>query len=508
MGNDPVYDLCVIGGGINGAGIARDAAGRGLSVCLLEENDLASATSSASTKLIHGGLRYLEQCDFPLVHESLQERTTLLRAAPHIIWPLRFILPHDKNMRPYFMIRIGLYIYDFLGFPSPMPRASGINFNKQRRVYSISKQYDKAISYSDCWVEDARLVILNAVDAARRGARILPRHRCMSLRPTKDRLWLITARNSDDKKDMRLQARQVVNAAGPWARQFLDDNNLSRPSTPHVTLVKGSHIIVPRLYDAEEAFILQQPDGRIVFAIPYEHDYTLIGTTEETVMGDPADAAISAEETAYLCAAASRAFDTEITKDMIVATYSGVRPLLDEGNADQKAMRNITRGYRLDLDEVHGAPLLSIFGGKLTTYRQLAEKAVNMLTDQPKWTKTAPLPGGNFDEFERFLSKQKAAYTFLPPDLLRRYARAYGTLMDAFLENSTSLEDLGMHYGDGLYEAEMRYLIGAEWARTAEDILYRRTKYYLHSSKETQDRLRTALPALVAEETGQRGSNT
>ncbi len=461
------YDLCVIGGGINGAGIARDAAGRGLSVLLVEKGDLAAATSSASTKLIHGGLRYLEHYEFRLVRESLKERETLLAMAPHIIWPLSFILPHDKTLRPAWLIRAGLFLYDHIGGRKTLPASRGVSLAGG----PLQARYKKGFRYADCWVEDARLVVLNAMDAAKRGAVIRTRTACTGLKPANGG-WQVELNGKEIAT-----ARIAVNAAGPWVRALLDQTGLARSKTPQVRLVKGSHIIVPHLYNGAHAYILQQPDKRIVFTIPYEQDFTLIGTTDTEISGDPGAAALDAQETDYLCAAVNRSFAAQITPDDIVTSYSGVRALLDDG--DENASR-VTRDYRLELDEHEGgAKLLSVFGGKLTTYRRLAEEAVDMLSHKPRWTAGATLPGGDFDDFETFVTARQARYPALPAELVRRYARAYGTLMDHFAQ------DPGRHFGDDLYEAEIAYLIEHEWARTAEDILWRRSKRGLHVAPET-----------------------
>lgn len=525
---EQIYDLCIIGGGINGAGIARDAAGRGLSVILIEAGDLGGATSSASTKLIHGGLRYLEYYEFKLVREALKEREVLRALAPHIIWPLEFILPHDKNVRPAWMIRAGLFLYDHLGGRKSLPGSKSMNFGAcPPGTFPLQERYKRGFRYTDCWVEDSRLVILNAVDARNHGATILPRTKCTGIKPDGDQ-WHITLENRNIKNEQTVRARMVVNAAGPWVKNVLDDNGLTQPDTPHVRLVKGSHIIVPRMFEGERAYILQQPDGRIVFAIPYEHDYTLIGTTEVDFNGDPHKAAIEDKEIEYLRAAVNRSFKKQTGHDDIVHTYSGVRPLFDDGHSDAKS---VTRDYRLDLDNHNGLPLLSVFGGKITTYRKLAEDAVNHLLDfddDPRypWTADRALPGGNFRDFDKFLKEQKEKYPDLPDALLHRYARAYGTLMEKFLtttphplpapgkalsrQPSASLspggrgikgegaspqleKTLGKHYGDNVYEAEIKYLIAHEWAQTLDDILWRRSKLGLHISEETKQNLENFL---------------
>jgi len=468
------YDLCVIGGGINGAGIARDAAGRGLSVLLLEKGDLGGATSSASTKLIHGGLRYLEHYEFGLVRHALQEREVLLGIAPHIIWPLRFILPHTPDLRPAWLIRLGLFLYDNLSRRNKLESSRNVSL----ATSPLKNTYTKGFSYADCWVEDSRLVVLNAMDAAAKGATILPRTACTKIALRNDG-WDVSLEGRDP-----VSARMVVNAAGPWVRDVLETSSVAA-GTPGVRLVKGSHIIVPRFLDGDAAYILQQPDKRIVFAIPYEHDFTLIGTTDAEHHGDPGTASISDDEIDYLCAASNRYFTHQITPGDIVWTYSGVRPLLDDGEGDASS---ITRDYKIILDESYGAPLLSIFGGKITTYRHLAEEAVDQLTDRPAWTAQKALPGGDIANFKNFLANKRALYKHLPDALIARYARAYGTLMDEFAG-----DDMGVHFGDDIYEAEIRYLVDREWAQTLDDILWRRSKLGLHIGDETAQNIQSYL---------------
>lgn len=488
---EPDYDLLIIGGGVNGAGIARDAAGRGMRVLLVEAKDLAGATSSASTKLVHGGLRYLEYFQFRLVRESLRERTVLLRLAPHIIWPMDFILPHGAGVRPAWMIRAGLFLYDRLGGKErgPLP-ASG-------RVMPppgiLQDRYRVAFRYADCWVDDARLVVLNALDAAELGAHILTRTACTGLRH-EDGAWI--AELHDGERTQTIRAAMVVNAAGPWVRHIIDGNGLARGNSPKIRLVKGSHIIVPRLFDGAQSYILQQPDRRVVFAIPYEGRFTLIGTTDTDFDGDPTRADIDSAEKIYLCDAANRYFKSQIDPSMIVHSYSGVRPLIDDGRGHARA---VTRDYLLDLDLSHGGLLLSVFGGKITTYRRLALAAMDRLVphwtrrdENPAsgagWTDTVPLPGGDMlnADFDSFLTDQRARYDWLPGDLVARYARAYGTRMDRMLEGAYDLESLGRDFGHGVYQAEIDYLIRHEWAKTAEDILWRRSKLGLHLPPSVQ----------------------
>jgi glycerol-3-phosphate dehydrogenase len=500
------YDLCVIGGGINGVGIARDAAGRGLSVLLVEAQDLASATSSASTKLIHGGLRYLEHYEFKLVRESLKEREILLKAAPHIIWPMRFVLPHNQKLRPYWMIKAGLKLYDFLGGKKSLPKSQSLDFGSTAIADPLSDAYKRGFAYSDCWVEDSRLVVLNAMDAFERGATIMPRTACVFMEPAPNKDgWSVTLQNTLNGDQFQIKAGMVVNAAGPWVRNLLESCNIATDAandyTPRVRLVKGSHIILPKLYEGDQSFILQQPDGRIVFTIPYEKKFTLVGTTDVPFENDAAVVQISNEEITYLCDAVNRSFKTITTPANLVSHYSGVRSLVDDGNANAS---KVTRDYKLYTDERYGPPILSVFGGKITTYRHLAEDVVNRVaTFHPKkflpaWTDNATLPGGDLPDkdFDKFLKSLSDRYTFMPDDLLRRYARAYGTRMSVIMEGVNKMSDLGTHYGDNMYEAEILYLLNYEFAHTADDILWRRSKCGLHISEITVSAMTKALPAL------------
>ncbi len=496
----PDYDLCIIGGGINGAGIARDAAGRGLSVLLVEAMDLAGATSSASTKLIHGGLRYLEYYEFHLVSEALKEREVLLGIAPHLVAPLEFVLPHDAHLRPAWMIRAGLFLYDHLARHDKLPNSHGINLAAHIYGAPLQKTYKKGFTYYDCRVDDARLVVLNARDAAERGATILTRTACNTLKQ-EGGLWHVLMTDTATGRQFVKTASMVVNAAGPWVHAVLEASGLVTPQTPNVRLVKGSHIVVPRLYGGDHAYILQQPDKRIIFVIPWQNDFTMIGTTDENFTGNAAQAVISQGEVDYLCAAINRSFAQPITPDQIVHTWSGVRPLVDDGH-DSAA--SVTRDYKLVLDHSQGPPLLSVFGGKITTYRHLAEHALNDLCGGKAWTATAPLPGGDIPngDFAAFLQAQEMHYAWLPDQLVARWADAYGTRMDVFLKGASKLDDLGKHYGDGLYEAEIRYLIAQEWARTIDDILWRRTKLGLRVTPKTIENLERVLPRMVREITG------
>jgi len=491
-----VIDLLIVGGGINGAGIARDAAGRGLSVILCEQGDLAGHTSSSSSKLIHGGLRYLEYYEFRLVREALIEREVLLNAAPHIIWPLRFILPHSPDQRPAWMIRLGLFLYDHLGGRKKLPGSATIDMKADEASAPLKPEITKAFSYADCWVEDSRLVVLNAIDAGERGAEILTHTRCTEARRVNG-IWQATLASNRGTPMRTVRAKALVNAAGPWVSAFIKDR-LQQDSESSVRLVKGSHIVVNKLYDHDSPYILQNPDGRVVFVIPYERDYSLIGTTDQEYRGDPADIKIDQGEIDYLLGSVNRFFEKPVGEDQIVWTYAGARPLYDDAEGNASA---VTRDYVFDLDADGGeAPLLSIFGGKLTTYRKLAEHALEKL--QPvmgfkgkPWTAGSSLPGGNIPnaDFEAYLETVVKTWNWLPPALARRYTRAYGTRIEQVIGKASGLDDLGEHFGDDLYEAEVGYLMSTEWALTDEDILWRRSKLGLHIADETAARLRAWL---------------
>ncbi|MGB4058010.1 MAG: glycerol-3-phosphate dehydrogenase, partial [Alphaproteobacteria bacterium] len=498
--NLPDYDLCVIGGGINGTGIARDAAGRGLSVLLVEAGDLASATSSASTKLIHGGLRYLEYFEFGLVRESLKEREALMQMAPHLVRPMEFILPHDPSQRPRWLIGLGLFIYDMLGGRKKVKSSRRVNLARTHYGLPLQLHLTRGFRFYDCWGDDSRLVAVNAVDAARNGAHIHTRMACIGVAP-KERDWVVTLRDCETGAVRETTAGMVVNAAGPWVRSLIDISGLGTPEVPPIRLVKGSHIIVPRVYEGDHAYMLQQPDKRIVFVIPYEKRYSLIGTTETDFTGDPLQAMISDVEMNYLCGAFNRAFRHQIEKKDVLWTYSGVRPLFDDGGASATA---VTRDYRIYHHTGHSAPILSIFGGKLTTYRRLAEKTVTRLLELSghatlPWTRGEPLPGGNIPggNFDTFLQSQMKKYAWLPLNVVERYARTYGTCMDRFLDGATKMEDLGKSFGDDVYEVEIVYLVKIEFARTADDILWRRTKLGLHIREETMEAIAQALPGIL-----------
>ncbi len=485
-----MYDLLIIGGGINGAGIARDAAGRGLSVCLVEQDDLAGHTSAASTKLIHGGLRYLEYYEFRLVREALAERERLLAIAPHIVWPMRFVLPLGAGMRPAWMIRAGLFLYDHIGGKRSLPGSRAVRLDAGGFGAGLARQGGRAFAYSDCWVEDSRLVVLNAVDAAERGASIRTRTRLVSAHRQDGVWWAVLASKETEEA---VQARMVVNAAGPWVGQVLA-GALGQNAAAHTRLVKGSHIVVKRLYEGEHAYLLQNPDRRVIFVIPYEGAFSLIGTTDLPWDEDARHVEISPGETAYLCDAVTRWTARPVTPADVVWSYSGVRPLHDDGAQSASA---VTRDYVLELDApAAAAPALSIYGGKITTYRRLAEAALARLgVGGASWTGTAPLPGGDLPkaDFPHFVADLRAAYPFLPADLAHRLARAYGTRVSAMLGTAKSLSGLGDDLGGGLTQAEVAYLRDREFARTAEDVLWRRSKLGLHVPAGTQARLAEAM---------------
>jgi glycerol-3-phosphate dehydrogenase len=486
-----MYDLAIIGGGVNGCGIARDAAGRGLKVLLVEKGDLAGGTSSASTKLIHGGLRYLEHYELRLVSEALAEREVLWGMAPHIVWPLRFVLPHHQGLRPAWMIRLGLLLYDRLGMRRRLPASRGLNLASDAAGAVLKPEFRRGFEYSDCWVDDARLVVLNAVDAARRGADIHVGTEMMAARRDAGH-WTLELRDVATGQTRAEAARLLVNAAGPWVGTVLSAR-VGRNARARVRLVKGSHIVVPRLFEHDRAYIFQNADQRIVFAIPYERDFTLIGTTDVEFTGDPATVRIDDSEIAYLCAAVSTCFARPVTPDQVVWTYSGVRPLYDDGEAAQ----SVTRDFVLELDAPSGEPpLLSIFGGKITTYRRLAEAALKKLgpwlgNAGPAWTRGATLPGGDFaaDGFEQLVDELARAHAFLPAPMIRRLARAYGTRTRELLNGCSRIDDLGACFGADLYAREVEWLIAEEWARTADDVLWRRSKLGLRLTPSERDRL-------------------
>jgi len=492
-----MFDLAVIGGGVNGAGIARDAAGRGARVLLLERGDLAQGTSSNSTKLIHGGLRYLEHYEFALVREALSEREVLWGIAPHIIWPLRFILPHRPGLRPRWLLRLGLFLYDHIGGRKHLPPAESVTLAKHPAGAPLKPEYTRAFAYSDCWVDDARLVVLNARDAADRGAEVRTRCEVTQLRREGDD-WRIDAGGET------FAARAVVNAAGPRVLELLGraGKPVDQPIDNRIRLVRGSHIVVHKAFNHQFAYFFQLPDGRIFFAIPYEQDFTLIGTTDVDHDSGLDDVHASPEEIAYLCAGASEYFRTPVTPADVVWTYSGVRPLVDDGSGRPEAA---TRGYRFELDVgADGeAPLLSVFGGKITTYRELAAEAIRQLAPfgagltGGEWTGSTSLPGGDFGRHDvaSLACELGQRYPFLGEGQAPRLVRLYGTLAASILGEAATPADLGADFGHGLTAAEVDYLITREWARTAEDVLWRRTKLGLHFTPEQT----ASLDAYIAE---------
>ena len=489
---DRPLDLFVVGGGINGAGIACDAAGRALKVGLCEMNDFASATSSKATKLIHGGLRYLELYEFRLVREALMEREVLLAKAPHLSWPLRFVLPHEPHLRPRWMLRLGLFLYDHLDWHMTLPKSQAVDLRKSKWGVGLKPSFEHGFVYSDAWVDDARLVIANVKSARDMGATIYARHRCIAARRSADgKLWNIELA-APGGTVVKLQARGLVNACGPWVKHFIDEQ--TQVKTPkRVRLIKGSHIIVPRLHDGDHAFILQNKDNRIVFVIPYERDFSLIGTTDIPVEASE-NPVCTPEEIAYLCELASHYMARPVRPEDVVWTYSGVRPLFDDGDDNPSA---VTRDYHLEVDAPDGAaPLLSVFGGKITTYRRLAEHALEDLRKfyprmAGRWTDGKALSDGEFADaptfeqaFDRFVAGAAAAKPGLPPDLVRVLARRHGTALDELLEGIRTVADLGRHFGGHLYEHEVRYVMREEWAVEPDDVLWRRSKEGLHMTPD------------------------
>ncbi len=474
-----MYDLLIVGGGVNGVGIARDAAGRGLSVALCEQADLAQATSSASTKLFHGGLRYLEYYEFNLVRQALKEREVLLTAMPHIAWPLRFVLPHHKGLRPRWLVRLGLFLYDHIGGRKILPATKSLDLTADVAGMALKDEFTHGYEYSDCWVEDSRLVVLNARDAADRGADIMTRTRMVSAERRGDH-WKVTLSDLETGAARIVDAKVIVNAGGPWVEDVIR-NGVRMNTSDKIRLVRGSHIVTKQLFSHPKPYIFQQSDGRIIFAIPYETDYTLIGTTDAEHEGSPSEAVCTPEEAAYLCKAASEYFKKPVTEADIVWKYAGVRPLYDDGAS---SATKATRDYVLKLEDADGQPpMLNIFGGKITTYRRLSEKAVEMLRPHfedldPKWTAGVPLPGGDFavDGVKTLVSVLQGGYPFLTPEWALRLVRAYGTDAHKMLGDAQSVDDLGEHFGWNLTEREVRWLMDREWAWTAADVVWRRSK--------------------------------
>jgi glycerol-3-phosphate dehydrogenase len=483
------FDLAVIGGGINGAGIARDAAGRGLRVVLLEQNDLASGTSSASSKLIHGGLRYLEHYEFRLVRAALAEREVLLRLAPHLIRPLRFVLPINPARRSAFLLRFGLLLYDWIGRRTILPGTRELDLSADSAGQPLRDIFHQAYEYSDCFADDARLVVVNAMDAAEHGASIRTRMRCV--RAERSDVWRLIL-NARGQRDV-VTARVLVNAAGAWVESVAETVVRKPPARPHLRLDKGTHIVVRRLYDHDRAYILQAADRRVVFAIPFQRDFTLIGTTDASFTGDPAAVAPSGDEIVYLCGVMSEYFRAAVSPADVVWAFAGVRSLYDDGAGKPQ---DIGREYTLVLDERFGeAPLLTVYGGKITTYRRLAEDVLDRLAHffprSERWTAQRPLPGGDFphDGVDALVEQTLQRWPFLSDDHARRLTRAYGTRVENVLKDASGIDDLGQRFGADLTAAEVRYLMDREWARTADDVLWRRSKLGLRLSAAQRDQL-------------------
>ncbi|RWR02420.1 glycerol-3-phosphate dehydrogenase [[Pantoea] beijingensis] len=493
-------DLIVIGGGINGAGIAADAAGRGLSVLMLEAQDLACATSSASSKLIHGGLRYLEHYEFRLVSEALAEREVLLRMAPHIAFPMRFRLPHRPHLRPAWMIRTGLFMYDHLGKRTSLPASKGLRFGADS---VLKPEIVRGFEYSDCWVDDARLVVLNAQEVIKHSGDVRTRTR-VTRAWREDGLWIVEAEDIDSGKTTTWRAKGLVNAGGPWVKQIFDEE-LKLKSPYGIRLIKGSHIVVPRVHTQKQAYILQNEDHRIVFVIPWMDEFSIIGTTDVEYNGDPKKVAIEDSEIDYLLNVFNEHFKKSLAREDIVWTYSGVRPLCDDESDSPQA---ITRDYTLDVHDDQGkAPLLSVFGGKLTTYRKLAEHAMEKLTKYydnigPAWTKNCVLTGGDIaTSREDYANSLRRRYAFITEEMARHYARTYGSRSEAILKDAKSLEDLGENFGHDFYEAELRYLVEHEWVCELDDAIWRRTKQGMWLDEKQQTRVREWLAANVKKST-------
>lgn len=481
-------DLIVIGGGINGAGIAADAAGRGLSVLMLEAQDLACATSSASSKLIHGGLRYLEHYEFRLVSEALAEREVLLKMAPHIAFPMRFRLPHRPHLRPAWMIRIGLFMYDHLGKRTSLPGSNGVRFGADSVLKS---EIVRGFEYSDCWVDDARLVVLNAQEVVKRGGEVRTRTR-VTRAWRENGLWMVEAEDIDSGKVFTWRAKGLVNATGPWVKQLFDDG-LKLKSPYGIRLIKGSHIVVPRVHTQKQAYILQNEDHRIVFVIPWLDEFSIIGTTDVEYQGDPKNVRIDDNEIDYLLKVYNAHFKKDLARKDIVWTYSGVRPLCDDESDSPQA---ITRDYTLDVHDDEGqAPLLSVFGGKLTTYRKLAEHALDKLAKYypdagAAWTRDCVLPGGNIaGNREDYAASLRRRYSFISEAMARHFAHTYGSNSELFLKAASSLDDLGENFGHDFYEAELRYLVQHEWVRELDDAIWRRTKLGMWLNQQQQARV-------------------
>lgn len=492
------YDLAIIGGGINGCGIARDAAGRGLSVILIEQDDLGSATSSASTKLIHGGLRYLEHYKFGLVRESLREREILLRNAPHLVRPMRFVMPVVSGMRPEWMLRLGVRLYDLISGRTQLPESRAFDLADDPAGAALKPHLHRALEYSDCVTDDSRLVIVNAMSAREKGAAIRTRTRCVAAR-REDGLWQLVLQSGGKRETCA--ARALVNAAGPWADRVLE-NAFRKPSRHKIRLVKGSHIVLPRLHAHDRAYLMQNDDQRIVFAVPFAGHYTMIGTTDVEYTGDPTGVSASADEILYLCKVANTFFRAPVSPSQVKWTFAGVRPLVDDG---RRRASEVTRDYELEVDGSYGEPpLVSVFGGKLTTYRSLADQVVAKLRHWfalgPEWTSIEPLPGGELgpDGLEGLVRELKERRPFLGEAHLMRLARAYGARVWTLLGDAKRMEDLGKKIVGDLHVAELDYLKREEWAMSPDDVLWRRTKFGLSATPAEIEALRAAMGGAAA----------
>jgi glycerol-3-phosphate dehydrogenase len=497
------FDLVVVGGGINGVGIARDAAGRDLRVCLIEQDDFASHTSSASTKLIHGGLRYLEQGELRLVREALAERERLLAIAPHIIRPLRFVLPYVDGLRPRWLLRLGLFVYDHAGGREKLAASESVTLLDTELGEPLLPSMHTGFEYSDCWVNDSRLVVLNAMDATERGATVMRQCRLVSAR-SNGLGWQLCCENRCTGEQLQLHARALINASGAWVNDILGIVGIQ--PRQHLRLVQGSHLILRQLYEGDHAYLLQSPDRRVLFAIPYESGFTLVGTTDVAFEGDPSQVVISDMECDYLLQGLGRFFKNRIDRSDIVASYSGVRPLYDDGT--EHSAQTVSRDYKLELQHsAAGAPVLSVYGGKITTYRRLAEAALQLILPaldiEPgdTWTDQQPLPGGDIAQGDvaAFAERSKQRWPQLPASLIERLAQLYGTRLSRILDDAQSLTDLGTEFENGLTLAEVRYLVRHEWARSAEDILWRRTRLGLRTSPSAVNNLQDAVSQLLGE---------
>ncbi|MBX2885422.1 MAG: glycerol-3-phosphate dehydrogenase [Granulosicoccus sp.] len=489
MHTDEPFDICVIGGGVNGAGISRDAAGRGLKVALIEQGDLAEGTSSRSGKLIHGGLRYLEYYEFRLVREALIEREVLLEAAPHIIWPMRFVLPHSPAERPAWLVRAGLFLYDHLGGRKRLAGTRSLDLSSAPEGDVIKPDFKRAFEYSDCWVDDARLTILNALCASEKGAAIYTRTRCAGAQ-REDATWRIDLVDVRSGEKREIYAKALINAAGPWVNSVIE-SIAGTQSRRSVRQVKGSHLIMKKFWQGNHSYLIQNDDKRVIFVNPFEDDYALIGTTDIAYEGDPANVSVDQDEIDYLLNSMNRYFVNQFSTRDVLTSFSGVRPLYDDNSENPSA---VTRDYLFDLDQTAElAPLLNIYGGKITTYRKLAEHALDKLASNfpdigSNWTASEPLPGGDIADadFDKWFGVFRQQYQQLPDELLHHYARLYGTRAEHLLNGITTCDQLGRFFGHTLYEAEVRYLVDVEWAQTSEDILERRTKHGLHLSANEQ----------------------